>query len=120
MSLLRIKSSRPNIPLPYLLRQEENCSQLSFKTSSFLPVYTKSIVNLDMRKFCKVEKILEGSMNLIPSPSPSVKIQIKGGKVCLRCKGKDITRCCFENKKIVDNAQQCFAFTSQANASPII
>ena len=88
MSLLRIKSSRPNIPLPYLLRQEENCSQLSFKTSSFLPVYTKSIVNLDMRKFCKVEKILEGSMNLIPSPS--VKIQIKGGKVCLRCKDKTL------------------------------
>ena len=27
-------------------------------------------------------------MDLIPSPSPSVKIQIMGGKVCLRCKGK--------------------------------
>ena len=36
----------------------------------------------------KVEKILEGSLNLIPSPSPSLKIQIVGGKVCLRCKGK--------------------------------
>ena len=28
----------------------------------------------------KVEKILEGSLNLIPSPSPSLKIQIMGGK----------------------------------------
>ena len=38
----------------------------------------------------KVEKILKGSLNLIPSPSPSVKIQIIGGKVCLRCKGKTL------------------------------
>jgi hypothetical protein len=26
----------------------------------------------------------------MPSPSPSVKIQIMGGKVCLRCKGKTL------------------------------
>ena len=31
-------------------------------------------------KFVKVEKILKGSMDLIPSPSPSVKIQIMGEK----------------------------------------
>ena len=36
--------------------------------------------------FRKVEKILEGNLDLILSPS--VKIQIMGGKVCLRCKGK--------------------------------
>ena len=36
----------------------------------------------------KVEKILKGNLDLIPSPSPSVKIQIMGGKVCWRCKGK--------------------------------
>ena len=36
----------------------------------------------------KVEKILKGSLDLIPSPS--VKIQIMGGKVCLRCKGKTL------------------------------
>ena len=35
-----------------------------------------------------VEKILKGSLDLIPSPSPSVKIKILGGKVCLRCKDK--------------------------------
>ena len=40
--------------------------------------------------YCKVEKILKGSVDLIPSPSPSVKIQIMGGKVCLRCKGKTL------------------------------
>ena len=38
----------------------------------------------------KVEKILKGSLDLIPSLSPSVKIQIMGGKVCLRCKGKTL------------------------------
>ena len=29
-------------------------------------------------------------MDLIPSPLTSVKIQIMGGKVCLRCKGKTL------------------------------
>ena len=38
----------------------------------------------------KVEKILKGSMDSISSPSPSVKIQITGGKVCLRRKGKTL------------------------------
>ena len=36
----------------------------------------------------KVEKILKGSLDLIPSPS--MKIQIMGGKVGLRCKGKTL------------------------------
>ena len=36
----------------------------------------------------KVEKILKGSLDSIPSPS--VKIQIMGRKVCLRCKGKTL------------------------------
>ena len=38
----------------------------------------------------KVEKILKGSLDLIPSPSLSVKIQIMGGKVSLRFKGKTL------------------------------
>ena len=36
----------------------------------------------------KVEKILKGSLDSIPSPS--VKIQIMGGKVCFRCEGKTL------------------------------
>ena len=36
----------------------------------------------------KVEKIWKGNLDSIPSASPSVKIQIMGGNVCLRCKGK--------------------------------
>ena len=38
----------------------------------------------------KVEKILKCSLDLIPSPSQSVKIQIMGKKVCLSCKGKTL------------------------------
>ena len=51
----------------------------------------------------KVEKILKGNLDSIPSPSPSVQIQIMGGKVCLRRKGKSLLG--------IDNIQQCFAFT---------
>jgi hypothetical protein len=49
----------------------------------------------------KVENILEGSLDLIPSPSPSDKIQIMGGKVCFQ--------------KFVDNTKQCFALLPQVN-----
>ena len=45
---------------------------------------------LSIFHFIKVEKILKGSLDSIPSPSPSVKIQIMGWKVCLRCKGKTL------------------------------
>ena len=38
----------------------------------------------------KVENILKGSPDSIPLPSPSVKIQIVGGKVCFRCNGKTL------------------------------
>jgi hypothetical protein len=34
--------------------------------------------------------LVEDSLDSIPSPSPSVKIQIIGGKVCLRCKSKTL------------------------------
>ena len=66
--------------------------------------------------YFKVEKTLKGSLDLIPSLSPSVKIQIMGGKVCLRRKG--IAGHCqqtFEDKKFVDITQQCFACTPEAN-----
>ena len=58
----------------------------------------------------KVEKILKGSLDLIPLPSPSMKIQIMDGKVCLRCKGKTT----FENKKF-EITQQCLALIPQVN-----
>ena len=43
-----------------------------------------------MAPYAKVEKILKGTLDSIPSPSPSVKIQVMGGKVYLRSKGKTL------------------------------
>ena len=65
----------------------------------------------------KVEKILKGSLYLISSPCPSLKIQIMGSKVCLWCKGKILLGIVnkFENKKCDGITQQCFAFLSQVN-----
>ena len=63
------------------------------------------------RMFCliNVENVLKSSMDLIPS----VKIQIMGGEICLRCKGK--SQKTFENKKFDDITQQCFALLPQVN-----
>ena len=63
----------------------------------------------------KVEKILEGSLDLILSPSPSVKIQIMGGKVCLRQNNAGRCQQTFENKMFVVITQQCFALTPEVN-----
>ena len=38
----------------------------------------------------KVEIFLKDSLDSIPSPSSSVKIQTMGGKVCFWCKGKNL------------------------------
>ena len=40
----------------------------------------------------KVKNILKGSLDSIPPPSPSMKIQIMCGKVCLIQKFVDITQ----------------------------
>ena len=70
-----------------------------------------------MRHFLdKVEIILKCSLDLIPSPSPSVKIQIMARKILLDV--QDIDGHCqqtFENKKVVDITQQCFALLSQVS-----
>ena len=71
---------------------------------SFLDFQTKSCVRAALIRsikvmwvgrvfFCdsfKVENISKGSLDSIPLPSPSVKIQIMGWKICLRCKGKTL------------------------------
>ena len=61
----------------------------------------------------KVEKKLKGSLDSIPSPSPSVKIQIMSRKVCLRFIGKTLLG--VVNKLFVFKNRQCFAFTHQTN-----
>ena len=53
----------------------EPCQEKLVKANFWLRPYTAAMVS------DKVEKILKASMDLISSPSPSVKFQIMGGKV---------------------------------------
>ena len=59
------------------------------KFSRLNDLYGKASVDINLRNqfSSKVEQILKGSLDSIQSPSPSMKIQIMGGKVFLRCKG---------------------------------
>ena len=63
----------------------------------------------------KVEDILKGSLDSIPSPSSSREhlnflfLFLGGPNITGRCQQT------FCPTKFVDNTQQCFAFTSQAN-----
>ena len=50
----------------------------------------KLIICNDRNLVSKVEKVLKGSLDSIPSASASVKIQIINRKVSLRCKGKTL------------------------------
>ena len=61
----------------------------------------------------KVEKILKGSLNSIPSPFPSGKIQIMGGKVCLRCKGKtllDVVNKLLKTKRLLTSPSNVYSY----------
>ena len=60
-----------------------------------LRIFKNSVKSTVISKVCcyfisKVEKISKGSLDSIPSPSPFVKIEIMGRKVCLRCKGQTL------------------------------
>ena len=68
--------------------------------------------DLGLVYYIKVEKVLKGSLDLIPSPS--VKSQIMGWKVCLRCKGETFLG--VVNKLFVF---KCL-LTSSSNVLPII
>ena len=65
---------------------------LEFNTTITFPAAPLLTVILALvgKFLLKVEKILKGSLDLIPSPTPSVKLQIIGGKVCLRRKRKTL------------------------------
>ena len=73
----------------YLIGHEKGCPMIfEQRIVTFLQKLLSEICAF--QRLFKVEKILKGSLDLIPSPSPSVQIQIMGGKVCLRCKTKTV------------------------------
>ena len=55
-----------------------------YTTTGFTNGTQKSLQVKGKKKIHKVEKTLKGILDSIPSPSPSKKIQIIGGKVYLR------------------------------------
>ena len=72
--------------------------------------YTPDELRVCKEGTLKLENVLKGSLDLIPSPSPSVKIQVVGGKVCLRCKSKTLLG--GVNKLL---KRKSFAFTPETN-----
>ena len=84
-----------------------------FWSRFFIHYYVSSISSLT-RTYSKVKKVQEGSLDLISSPPPSVKIQIMGRKVCLRCKGKILLG--VVNKLLKTKS----LLTSPSNVLPII
>ena len=66
-----------------MFREIVKKNQYRIRTITAL-VYWKTFLHASTESTNKmlVENILKGSLDSIPSPSPSVKIQIMGGKVC--------------------------------------
>ena len=82
------KVLRKHFTLPENMEEEWKTDIINYYTS--VTFVRHPFVRLVSAFKDKVEKILKGSLDQIPSLSPSVKIQIMGGKVCLRCKGKTL------------------------------
>ena len=77
--------------------------------------YTPDELRVCKEGTLKLEDVLKGSLDLIPSPSPSMKIQVIGGKVGFRCKGKTLLR--IVNKLLKTKS---FALLTQVKFLPII
>ena len=86
----------------------------------FLELCSSKIMNLENNEIwlswiinsSNVENILKSSLDLIPSPSTSVKIHIKSRKVCLRFKDKTLLG--IANKLLKTRS----LFTSPSNVLP--
>ena len=103
--MLKVFKFFKSYPYPYPIHIISFFQEWSIKTTTGYPVrggFGHSSVwdHITNRIYVyggKLEKILKDSVDSIPSPS--VKIQIMVGKVCLRCKGK--TSVDFVNKLFV-------------------
>ena len=77
---------------------------------------TKEQKHLEEEQKSKVEKTIKGSLDSIPSPSPSVNIQIMGGKVCLRCIGRtlppEVVKTLLKQRKMLTSPNKVCLITS--------
>ena len=109
--------------LNYLTNIKSFCLRLEGKRKSGLKtiiklrfMYCNYLHLLSSKKLLsKLKKILKGSLEWVPSPLPSVKIQIMVKKFARVEKSKHcwVLSTNFENKKFVDIPQQCLALLSQ-------
>ena len=79
--------------IPFLNYPQFNSLHTKMKESKVLSIQETDsifIFILHILFFIKVGKILKGSLDPIQSPSPLVKVQIMGGKICLKCKCKTL------------------------------
>ena len=87
LALVSIESTT-RVIMPYicldLFQWGQILSEVVFQSLKTLSQIYFGIFNVLLTIVIKVENILKGSLDSIPSPSPSVKIQIIGGKVYLR------------------------------------
>ena len=107
-----------------LENQNQNEAPKTIKTTTVAPnIFRKRTTTkapIQKVRTGNVEKILKGSLDSIPSPSLSVKIQIVNGKVCLRCKGKTllgVVNKLLNTKSLLTSPSNvyCFALLPQVN-----
>jgi hypothetical protein len=70
-----------------------------------------------------VGNILKDSLDSIPSPSPSVKIQVMGRKACLRCKSKTllgVVNKVLKTKSLLTSPSNVFPYYLKEAFPPII
>ena len=79
-----LKQFRIRLPSNKEIREKEQQLLLKHQFTESTRKYLVLYALQDMYVIDKVEKIIKGSLDLIPSPSPLVKIQIMGRKVYLR------------------------------------
>ena len=71
----------------------------------------------------KIEKFLKGSLDLIPSVSPSVTIQIFGGKICFDYQGKTllgVVNKLLITKRLLTSPSNVFPYYLKSTILPII
>ena len=106
-------------------------STLLERVKNIVPIFFKSRLNwnwelaVGYHGLCsiKVEIFFKGRLDSIPTPSPSLKIQIMGGKVCLTSKGKtllDVVNKILKTTKLLSSPINVLPYCLKQTFPPII